>query len=403
MNFALHNKDAKLSPVYFVIRKNKKGHVIFLKYPAGFSLAPKHWNEKTERVREIYGIPFKDYNKTLDIIEREIKHIFRENDFFSITSDKIRAVLDGKLNRATPVVVESGFYAFFDKYIERKFKPGMRHIKNTKNILQTNFPALNWNAVTYSFYNDFILFLEKKSLSKNYIGRQVKTLKGVMHEAYKEKLHTNDDFRMFKVPSEKVYNVYLSEIELERLYNLELTGHLEKARDIFIVGCYTGLRVENYMNIDKDLNIDIPNNRLNVIINKNGPRISIPIHYLVKRIIDKYNGLPAPISQQKFNKYIKDVCKLEKAGLKYVVLSARTEGGKRVEKAKMKWEMISSHTARRSMATNCYLRGIPVDYIMNILGHKSPSQTIQYIKSGLDEISDRVAELDFWKEKSPAQ
>lgn len=62
--------------------------------------------------------------------------------------------------------------------------------------------------------------------------------------------------------------------------------------------------------------------------------------------------------------------------------------------------MVATHTARRSLATNLYLRDTPLRYIMSITGHTTESQCLKYIKnSGLDELSKKVAEMDFWKKR----
>lgn len=226
----------------------------------------------------------------------------------------------------------------------------------------------------------------------------VNNLKIVLNHAHKEGKHTNLEFKKFEVPKENVYNIYLSEQELILIYKLRsLPKYLEKARDLFMIGCWTGMRVSNYLNIDPELNIDLKKNRITAIVNKNGPRVTIPIHWIILEIIKKYDGLPKSISDQKLNKYLKDMGQAAKLNEK--IITVRTENGKRVESVKEKWQLITSHTARRSLATNLYLRDAPLKYIMSIIGHKTEAQCLHYIKSGLDEIVDKVAELDFWKKK----
>jgi integrase len=95
------------------------------------------------------------------------------------------------------------------------------------------------------------------------------------------------------------------------------------------------------------------------------------------------------ISNQKFNDYIKDVCK--KAEFKSKVSKSLTKGGKRQTEIKEKWEMVSSHTARRSFATNLYKSGFPSISIMAITGHKTENAFNRYIKVNEEEHAEMLA------------
>ncbi len=50
---------------------------------------------------------------------------------------------------------------------------------------------------------------------------------------------------------------------------------------------------------------------------------------------------------------------------------------------KLKWKLVTSHTARRSFATNAYKAGVPMPSIVKITGHKKTTTFLNYIK--LDE------------------
>jgi integrase len=97
--------------------------------------------------------------------------------------------------------------------------------------------------------------------------------------------------------------------------------------------------------------------------------------------------LPKSISNQKTNDYLKELGKLEdKKGKKLlhslntIVSKSFTKGGVRVIENYQKWELLSSHTARRSFATNEYLAGTPTITIMAITGHKTEKAFLKYIK-----------------------
>lgn len=55
-----------------------------------------------------------------------------------------------------------------------------------------------------------------------------------------------------------------------------------------------------------------------------------------------------------------------------------------------KWEYVSSHTARRSFATNLYLRGADLYSISVLMGHSSTTMTENYIVCGLRKMPGNV-------------
>nr|WP_163718783.1 tyrosine-type recombinase/integrase [Mangrovibacterium lignilyticum] len=111
--------------------------------------------------------------------------------------------------------------------------------------------------------------------------------------------------------------------------------------------------------------------------------VVIPIHPIVGEILNSGFEITTPISDQKLNKQIKQVCRC--VGINDLVSVSRTEGNELVERNQQKWELISTHTARRSGATNMYLAGIPSISIMKITGHKTEKSFLKYIKISQEE------------------
>ena len=119
---------------------------------------------------------------------------------------------------------------------------------------------------------------------------------------------------------------------------------------------------------------------------KSHTRAEIPLSPVVERIIEdnEANDLTGEVSDVTFYKTIRVICKnvgidervkLYQAG-KYI-------GGE-------KWAFISSHTARRSFATNLYLRGADLYLISKLMGHSSVSMTEGYIVCGLRDLPEKV-------------
>ena len=129
---------------------------------------------------------------------------------------------------------------------------------------------------------------------------------------------------------------------------------------------------------------------------KTGSRVIIPLHPVVNNILEKYNNeLPRVITNQKFNKYLKEVTK--EAKLEDLVHKAITKGGVRKSTRHKKRELVTTHTARRSFATNLYKSGFPSRSIMQITGHKTEAAFLKYIKVTPEEHA-KMLELH-WKQQ----
>jgi len=260
-----------------------------------------------------------------------------------------------------------------------------RKRKQEKEEKKRPYKPLNFNDVTIDFYNDFLQFFYDRGCGANYIGKQVKTLKTIMRQAREEKLHNNLDieYKAFKVITEPVDSIYLTEGELKSIYDLDLSGekHLEVARDVFLCGCYTAQRYSDYSRITKD-NIKTYEGKRVVELEqaKTGEKCIIPIRPELEAILQKYDYTLPKTYEQKVNKYIKIVG--EKAGIKEVVRFEQRRGALTVKKGVHKYELIKTHTARRTGCSLMYLAKIPVIDIMKLSGHKTEREFLKYIKIG---------------------
>ena len=108
-------------------------------------------------------------------------------------------------------------------------------------------------------------------------------------------------------------------------------------------------------------------------------------------ILEKYDGkLPEKLKNQPFNRAIKKVCK--KAKIKTEETKSITKGGIRQTERLKKWKMVSSHTARRSFATNLYKSGFPAISIMAVTGHRTERAFLKYIKVTPEEHAELLQE-----------
>nr|WP_320037199.1 hypothetical protein [uncultured Bacteroides sp.] len=112
---------------------------------------------------------------------------------------------------------------------------------------------------------------------------------------------------------------------------------------------------------------------------------------------DKYEGnVPGGLCIQYFNKYIKIIAK--EIGFNEKLVFNYTKGGELVTETKEKWELVSSHTARRSAATNLYLTGRMKTYeIMQLTGHTTEKNFFRYIKITKEDASRSIAGDNFFR------
>ncbi len=169
-----------------------------------------------------------------------------------------------------------------------------------------------------------------------------------------------------------------------KIESLDLSQNLtlDKVRDAFLVGCYTGLRYSDYSDLKMD---NIRNGYIERVQIKTGQKVVIPVHSVVKTILNKYHGSPPPmISNQRSNKYIKELCKMIPELNQEISIKQQINGIAKTI-AVPKYSLISTHTARRSFATNQYKAGVPSITIMAITGHKTEKVFLNYIKIKPDE------------------
>ncbi len=246
---------------------------------------------------------------------------------------------------------------------------------------------IDFDDINLEFYDDFVAYLSECGYKRNYIGKQIRTLKTFLNEAMERGLTKNvaHKSRRFTAPSEQVSNIYLSLTELDELFALDLTSQprLENVRDLFVFGCYTGLRFSDFTRV-KSQDIDLGEKLIEIQTQKTKEMVAIPIYPITEQIIAKYkdktqNSLPTPISNQKFNVYIKEVAQRLNA-LNTQISEELWLNGKKVVKTVSKWEKVSSHTARRSFATNMFILGYRAQTIMKITGHRTESSFMAYLK-----------------------
>lgn len=400
IKFLIRDTDSDSEQTIYVT--SRFGRNEKLMYATPLKVEPIFWNEKEGRVKNSKYCTYRDeVNGALNTIEALIKSFIAKaatSDNEIISKDSLKNLLDVHFGKKKAKA--SDFHSFFEAFIEQcdsRLSPrrGGQTIdyKTKREYARTYYYIqeyekkrkirLEFRNIDKMFFNDFVAFLQDLGLSTNTIWHKTVSIKAVMKAANEQELTDNTKYTSFKNVSEESQAIALSEKELDLLAQFDFSNspRLERTRDLFLIGCWTGLRFSDFTRIKQE---NIKDNMLTIQQQKTNEFVTIPLHPVFITIWNKYNGvLPANISNQKFNDNLKDVCR--EAGLKERVMKSITKGGKKQTTVYEKWQLVSSHTARRSFATNLYKSGFPSISIMQITGHKTESSFLKYIKVTKEE------------------
>ena len=381
------------------------------KYSTGEKVNPKFWNVKTQRAKESKQFPeYPEFNTRLNTLENGINNVFRRllNDGIQPNNILLKKHLNAELSGTILQPKLKTLFEWIDEFIEEsklnRQKSTITVYKTVSKYLKEYATAKNKNidfeSITLEFYNSYMAYLTFDSnLSSNTVGKHIKTLKTFLNEATERGYNTNLEFKKkkFKVTREESDAIYLSinELKVMEKIDLSVTPRLDRIRDLFLIGCYTGLRFSDFIQI-KPENIIIEKSILQIRTQKTGQRVSIPLHATVIKILNKYDyQLPRPKTNQVMNTYLKEVASLSK--LKYKVETTITKGGVIKKESIEKYKLVTTHTARRSFATNLFLADVPTVSIMKITGHTTEKSFLRYIRVTQEQNADKLLNHPFFK------
>jgi hypothetical protein len=395
-----------------------------LVYAFGQKINPPDWSKETKRVKSNrhtildgrYAI-----NELLDKVEKQCLKVYREELVKGIPPVSVlRFRLDAFLRQQDGKKKAPDIYQLIDRFLSGEVKKmakekspnTLKNYATTKSHLmafdlRTRY-HIQFENINLDFFHRYLHFLrEDLKLKQNSIARDIGVLKTVMNAAVELGYTTNLQFRhrQFSLASEETAAILLTEKEISRIYRYECSANkrLEQVRDLFVYGCFTGIplhtgairhseqtgrpgsdrnpgeRVSDHRfghHIDKNLTIkEIDGKSFIHLPVLTGMPVILPCHAFVKEILVKYGGsplnLPKRLSNQKFNDYLKEVCRL--AGL--------TEKGRLSSSPHLElWACISSRTAHLSMAAWYYRAGIPVHELLRVTGHGSEKAFLKHIR-----------------------
>jgi integrase len=416
------------SLIYLQYKYNGKKLV----FAFGQTIEPGKWSRKKQRVRQGSIVKTTDgkhlLNDLLDSLQRECYAAYNAEIRKGVPAPAtLKRCLSDYMNQNEADPNRPTFRKLLDRFIageiKHKGKEKSLNTIKTYNTLKGHLNAFEvakkvdiyYNALDLDFLYKYITFLRtthaakdsydekiKKTLSslpigQNAIAKDVQIIKTVLKKAFalgesKNVWFQHEEFTAARVDTDAVY---LTDREIMRLYKFDLSSRksLEAVRDLFVFWCHVGLRYSDYSSVRPENIIEMENEAgkkeyfVKMRTVKTNDLVIIPCDPVVLQIFEKYkhntNRLPKAISNQKFNEGIKEACRL--AGF-------NEKGRLSTEPGLELWQAISSHTARRSFATNLYLEGFPVIDLMKITGHKTEKAFMRYIKVSKLDAAKRLNE-----------
>jgi len=296
-----------------------------------------------------------------------------------------------------------------------------KRYKTTLNILKAyqGKKKLRFKDIDIAFYRELKTWMEDKprEYSLNFFGSVIKHIKTFMNESEEDVHHGIKEHLTpkFITSQETSDSIYLTEEEILKIHRLiidwesimkefpnigsqNIVRKIESyktIRDRFLIGCFTALRVSDFSRLSE---VNLKDGLIRIKPLKGSQKNSevvIPIHWVIKEIISNGFDWKKKVYDTKINKAIKPICKM--AGIKGKVSISRTQGGKLVTTTHDKWDLVTTHTARRSGATNMFKAGIPTLAIMMITGHRTEKSFLKYIKISQEENAEMLKNHAFFK------
>jgi len=370
-----------------------------IKIPTGLSIDPKYWDPKRQRAKPQYSLGSK-INKAIG--KKDELCVEAYVDAIGEGTGLTREYFQEKMAPVLP----NDFYKEYEDYISVKSvqqRPNtIKKHRTTINVIREFEKAtgykVTFESINNRFYDAIINFLVNTKINSrdgrvglfnNTIFSYIKRLKIFLAYALENGLTKNDEFKKFKVFEEDIEVICYSREELEEIQSVDLNGNkrLENVRDLFLLESYTGLRYSDIFNLKPE---NIVGDQLIITTQKTKERLSLPLSLPATKIITKFlAGDVQPISPQKMNKYLKELCKL--AGFTQPISIVRYSGSTRIEQLIPKCELSTSHVGRKSFVTIHLTEGVPPHVVMALSGHKSEREFRKYIN-----ISDQIKrkELD---------
>ena len=389
----------------------------------GISVRKDHWDKDRQRIAKKFQFhPDSDgINEMLNDLANEVNRVygehFRARKLINLTPNRFQAIIKVWL-KGGQESVQVGLVDHFQDFVNRRKNEGklskatlktynttLRHFTSFQK--QQNY-RLTFDDATFLLFEKFRDYLwNLGTIADGSVYKNLSRLKRVLKDGINRQYTDGAYFRDIEIATDlgvssgnaDHFALYMD--ELIQIYKLDLSNDrsLETTRDLFLIGCFTGTRFSDWGKVDLGKVVEIEEVPMVEMYTRKGKvRVLIPLHWIVQEIGKKYsNKLPKVKTNQVYNRQLKEIGKL--VGFDdEITYKRRLRGKEQVVKAP-KWSLITTHTARRSFATNGVLAGIPENDLMAITGHTKIQTFRVYAKEPLKMRAARVGSSDFFTKR----
>ena len=389
------HKETSAIKVRYYVKSEKKTFV----YSTGISINPKNWNKESRMPKAKSGAAGFEIKQITNQLNRIVEHLHVsisniELEKKQVIRSELKKRLDAKFKHV--VVSNDRVIDLINKYVEEKKSLGKYQSRTiekysalrNKLIAYENKTGVQIGVlgVNKSFLIGFVNYLRKDhNLTDITIDRNLGYFKTFLKWCRYTGIQTDETYNQVTVKTHDADHVSLTKDKVEILENLELNSVLDKYRDLFLIGIYSGQRFSDYSVFKKS---DVINNRIVKRAEKTQYKSYIPISKKLNALLEKWEWRLPKVSNQKFNDNIKEVCKI--AGFNEEVTTTKYKGSKRIVEIKPFHSLVSSHTARRTFITIAANSNVPDHIIMAITGIRDPKTLKTYKKFQENELEKYV-------------
>ena len=412
-NVNMEKNKNKESPINLVFSYNGKK----FKYSTGFKACYDDWDFTKQRVKSNKSllVNAREVNNFLNFIDTSLTKEYSKfiSEQLEVTNEILKSYLDKLLNKNTISVFPEKSITFIEfayDVLENKkkritnetyksYRQTLIKLEMYSKVCRT---PIDFNSFDKKFVNSFSTFLEEYyDHQQNSLSKHFKNLKTYLIEAVNRGLINNSTFiiKDFCFPTEDTTAIYLTEKELQKMFDADLSGNrtMELARDIFLIGCYIGQRVSDYNGLTENDIVTLKGVKyFKIRQSKTKTDVLCPITKEISEIMRlRHNNLPPiKLNEPDINENIKELGRI--LGFTKKIKCEFTKGGKKVIEMIPKHDLIMTHTARRSFCTNMYLKKMPVFDIMLFSGHKSEKEFYKYIRIKGEERAEHIVGKGFF-------
>lgn len=308
----------------------------------------------------------------------------------------------------------SDLFEMFDRFVAESgeknawTKATFQKMATMRSDLSTFKKDLSFSDLTEKTLTEFVAYLrdgkklhkprKKKGEREDYdeedltglrnttIEKKLGYLRWFLKWATDRGYNTNNAYKTFRPTLKKTQKkvIYLTKEELDRIRQLEFSDDelfLEPVRDGLLFCCYSGLRHSDLYNLRRS---DIKDGYIEITTVKTGDSIQIELNNETRRILKKYEKIEFPggkalpvLQNQPMNRDLKKLCQL--AGIDEDIRITTYKGNERHDEVHPKWELVGTHTGRRTFIVSALSKGIAPSIVMKWTGHSDYNAMKPYI------------------------